>query len=435
MAGYCPENTTEFRSLINEYMETLRDPTLPLIELKEVLAAIACHLPVHISVEIRRLMCSYERNLTSIFVQFPCQQIATVIDQYAASLPRPQDRCRFLEVTIEIVRLIQRYSQGLRGRMRAAVHDILESYYCSESAFIMNPHRTYNQVIAKLLESHAAHSVTAAIFSHRQLEKKSKLVIELLEHLQHHEPGISEDVANDLNRLTELSASSMAEHYSVAVRARRLVMAAHQPTFEIRHRQIETILWRSVNVYEHDYHPENLRRLVQSEVSIFDVLHIFFYHVAEDVRRAAIEVYIRRAYISYRLKELDTIDCWDGTTTADDDGKVIGMYFQFCLPHSHPNRVENEQNGFRRNGWMLAFQSVAQFEANFNSIKILVEAKGAVDSNNILNIAIRRLKVCSDEELAIKFETFCKLHKSNLLLAGIRRITFLISMRFALIFL
>lgn len=357
-------------------METLRDQNLPLIELKEVLAAIACHLPGHVDAEIRKSMNKYERNLTSVFVQFPCQQIALVINNHAASLRSSQERAQFLEITIDIVRLIQRYSQGLRGRMKAAVHDFLYSYYSVESAFMIGPHLNYNQVISKLLETQAVHTVAAAIFSHRQLEKKSKLVIELLDHLQQHEPGISEDVADDLNILAELSASTMAEHYSVAVRARQVVMAAHQPTFEIRHRQIETILWRAVNVYEYDYHPENLRRLVQSEVSIFDVLHIFFYHVAEDVCRAAIEVYIRRAYISYQMRELETIDLTG--RTDGDDGKVIGMYFQFSLPQSHPNCIESVQNDeFKRNGWMLAFRSLAQFEANFNSIKILVDAKRA----------------------------------------------------------
>ena len=75
-----------------------------------------------------------------------------------------------------------------------------------------------------------------------------------------------------------------------------MLIAAHQPAYELRHNQMGSI-FLSAN----DFHPENLQKLIMSETSIFDVLHDFFSHPNRAVRMAALEVYVRRSYTSYEL--------------------------------------------------------------------------------------------------------------------------------------
>lgn len=41
---------------------------------------------------------------------------------------------------------------------------------------------------------------------------------------------------------------------------------------------MESIFLSAVDMYGHDFHPENLQKLILSETSIFDILHDFFYH-------------------------------------------------------------------------------------------------------------------------------------------------------------
>ena len=86
-------------------------------------------------------------------------------------------------------------------------------------------------------------------------------------------------------------------------------------------------------MYGHDFHPENLQKLIMSETSIFDVLHDFFYHPNKAVRMAALEVYVRRAYISYELTCLQHQELY---------GSMCIVQFQFLLPTSHPNRCVME---------------------------------------------------------------------------------------------
>jgi Acetyl-CoA carboxylase, central region. len=70
----------------------------------------------------------------------------------------------------------------------------------------------------------------------------------------------------------------------------QVLIAAHQPAYELRHNQMESIFLSAVDMYGHDFHPENLQKLIMSETSIFDILHDFFFHSNKAVCNAALEV-------------------------------------------------------------------------------------------------------------------------------------------------
>lgn len=70
----------------------------------------------------------------------------------------------------------------------------------------------------------------------------------------------------------------------------QVLIAAHQPAYELRHNQMESIFLSAVDMYGHDFHPENLQKLILSETSIFDILHDFFFHSNKAVCNAALEV-------------------------------------------------------------------------------------------------------------------------------------------------
>ncbi|KYN07737.1 Acetyl-CoA carboxylase 1 [Cyphomyrmex costatus] len=138
LAGYClpdPYHLPRLRELIEKFMFSLRDPNLPLLELQEVIATISGRIPVSVEKKIRKLMSLYERNITSILAQFPSQQIAAVIDGHAATLSKRAERDVFFLTTQAIVQLVQRYRNGIRGRMKTAVHELLRQYYTVESQF------------------------------------------------------------------------------------------------------------------------------------------------------------------------------------------------------------------------------------------------------------------------------------------------------------
>ncbi|KAJ8957940.1 hypothetical protein NQ318_001938 [Aromia moschata] len=439
-------------------------------ELQEVMASISGRIPAAVEKKIRRLMGLYERNITSVLAQFPSQQIASVIDTHAASMHKRSERDAFFLATEGIVQLVQRYRNGIRGRMKQAVQEMLRQYYEVESQF---QHGSYDKCVSLLREKHKDDmaAVTATIFSHSQVAKKNLLVTMVIDHLWSNEPGLTDELANCLTELTSLNRS---DHSRVALRARQVLIAAHQPAYELRHNQMESIFLSAVDMYGHEFHPENLQKLIVSETSIYDILHDFFYHTNRAVCNAALEVYVRRAYTSYDISCLQHLEL---------SGEVPLVHFIFMLPPSHPNRLvmlnnAMEEHGttleeakvvdtFHRTGCMAAFESFQQFEQysdeifdliedfsspanisakDLNAVESGSESRGNSTSINvslsvevrrpsqdecvirepihILHIGIKDNGEKDDSTMSKIFGAFCARQKEELIARKIRRITF-----------
>ncbi|XP_061381495.1 acetyl-CoA carboxylase isoform X1 [Danaus plexippus] len=479
LAGYClpePYNTPRLREVVEKFMSSLRDPSLPLLELQEVLSSTSGRIPVSVEKKVRKLMALYESNITSVLAQFPSQQIASVIDHHAASLAKRADRDVFFMSTQALVVLVQRYRNGIRGRMKAAVHDLLKQYYQVESNFQLG---SYDKCVMALRDRYKddMQAVANIIFSHNQVAKKNLLVTMLIDHLWSNEPGLTDELAATLNELTSLHR---AEHSRVALRARQVLIAAHQPAYELRHNQMESIFLSAVDMYGHDFHPENLQKLILSETSIFDILHDFFYHTNAAVCNAALEVYVRRAYTSY------DITCLQHLALSGELGVV---HFQFVLPTGHPNRIPISQSEIElasaqdqegvpaelstaamrkchhRTGALAAFNSFEQFaeyadelldlvhdfassatvrredlqalqEGSENrdstSINVGLDLKPNIEDEvelepiHILMIGIRDSGESDDVTVSRRFGHFCRVHMRELHHKRIRRITFML---------
>ena len=457
LGGYClpdPYHLPRLRELVERFMSSLRDPSLPLLELQEVIASISGRVPLGVEKKIRKLMTLYERNITSVLAQFPSQQIAAVIDGHAATLSRRADRDVFFLTTQAIVQLVQRYRNGIRGRMKAAVHELLRQYFTVESQFQQGH---YDKCVSALIERYKDDmaQVTQTIFSHSQVLKKNVLVTMLVDHLWANEPGLTDELASTLTELTSLNRQ---EHSRVALRARQVLIAAHQPAYELRHNQMESIFLSAVDMYGHDFHPENLQKLILSETCIFDILHDFFYHSNRAVCNAALEVYVRRAYISYELTCLQHLEL---------SGEIPLVHFQFMLPSNHPNR-QNHSLVNHRTGAMAAFRDLAEFGQYADEVLDLLEdlsspssvsarvleavdAVGCSESRHstsinvdqpagqpqqqpsepqqpepvhILSIAVKDDGNQDDATMAREFGDWCATNRDELVARGIRRVTF-----------
>ncbi|KAM9823082.1 acetyl-CoA carboxylase 2 isoform 4-T4 [Syngnathus typhle] len=328
MDGYCLEEpyfSTKLKQWVATLMKTLRDPSLPLLELQEIMTSVAGRIPPSVEKDIRKVMAQYASNITSVLCQFPSQRIANVLDSHAATLQRKADREVFFINTQSIVQLVQRYRSGIRGYMKSVVLDLLKRYLQVEMQF-QQAH--YDKCVINLREQYKPDMspVLEYIFSHAQVFKKNILVTMLIDQLCGRDPTLADELMAILNELTQLSKM---ENSKVALRARQVLIASHLPSYELRHNQVESIFLSAIDMYGHQFCPENLKKLILSETSIFDVLPNFFYHSNQVVCMAALEVYVRRAYIAYELNSIQHHQLRDGTCAVD---------FQFMLPSSHPNR-------------------------------------------------------------------------------------------------
>ncbi|KAM9625723.1 acetyl-CoA carboxylase 2 isoform 2-T2 [Morphnus guianensis] len=460
MNGYClpePYFSTKVKEWVAQLMKTLRDPSLPLLELQDIMTSISGRIPLSVEKSIRKVMAQYASNITSVLCRFPSQQIANVLDTHAATLQKKAEREVFFMNTQSLVQLVQRYRSGIGGYMKAVVLDLLRRYLQVETQF---QHAHYDKCVISLREQCKPdmNPVLESIFSHAQVAKKNLLVTMLIDQLCGRDPTLTDELTAILHELTQLSKT---EHSKVALRARQVLIASHLPSYELRYNQVESIFLSAINMYGHEYCPENLKKLILSETTIFDVLPIFFYHTNQVVRMAALEVYVRRGYLAYELNSLQHRQLSDGTCLVE---------FQFVLPSSHPNSmsvpisISNPDlarhstelfmdSGFsplsQRMGAMVAFDRFEDFTRNFDEViscfanspsesALFSEARASVyeeeDAKNvreepihILNIALHWADHMEDEKLVPIFRAFAQSKKNVLVNCGLRRITFLIA--------
>ncbi|XP_033475988.2 acetyl-CoA carboxylase isoform X2 [Epinephelus lanceolatus] len=463
MDGYCLEEpffSSKLKQWVATLMKTLRDPSLPLLELQEIMTSVAGRIPPSVEKDIRKVMAQYASNITSVLCQFPSQRIANILDSHAATLQRKADREVFFMNTQSIVQLVQRYRSGIRGYMKSVVLDLLKRYLQVEMQF-QQAH--YDKCVIHLREQHKPDMspVLDYIFSHAQVSKKNILVTMLIDQLCGRDPTLADELMAILNELTQLSKM---ENSKVALRARQVLIASHLPSYELRHNQVESIFLSAIDMYGHQFCPENLKKLILSETSIFDVLPNFFYHTNQVVCMAALEVYVRRAYIAYELNSIQHHQLQDGTCAVD---------FQFMLPTSHPNRVPVPVSGSspfkmrrpssdlclegtlsppcQRMGAMVAFQCFDDFKRDFDEVlssfaELLLECAPYSDSCSslyeednfkntrenpihIINVSIKTADTEDDDALVTAFTAFTQLKRAVLFEYGIRRITFLIAQK------
>ncbi|XP_053725576.1 acetyl-CoA carboxylase isoform X1 [Synchiropus splendidus] len=471
MDGYCLEEpyfSTKLKRWVATLMKTLRDPSLPLLELQEIMTSVAGRIPPSVEKDIRKVMAQYASNITSVLCQFPSQRIANILDSHAATLQRKADREVFFINTQSIVQLVQRYRSGIRGYMKSVVLDLLKRYLQVEAQF-QQAH--YDKCVINLREQHKPDMspVLEYIFSHAQVPKKNILVTMLIDQLCGRDPTLADELMTILNEFTQLSKM---ENSKVALRARQVLIASHLPSYELRHNQVESIFLSAIDMYGHQFCPENLKKLILSETSIFDVLPNFFYHSNQVVCMAALEVYVRRAYIAYELNSIQHHQLLDGTCAVD---------FQFMLPSSHPNRGSsptlnripvplNAAGQFKmrrqsselfldgalsppcqRLGAMVAFQCFDDFKRTFDEVlssfaEPLLETGSIAESCaslyeeesfkntkenpiHIINVSIKTADTEDDDALVSAFTAFAQSKREILFEYGIRRITFLVAQK------
>ncbi|EDV27057.1 uncharacterized protein TRIADDRAFT_22916, partial [Trichoplax adhaerens] len=460
MDGYCIPKSHFIKKLeknIETLVSCLRDPALPLLELKEIMHTMSGRIPASIENAINKELAIYSSNITSVLCQFPSQQIANIIDAHASTLTKRVDRDSFFLNTQTILQLVRRYRNGTRGHMKSVVISMLKKYIEVETIFNQG---NYDKCVAALREKYSDNLslVVTSILSHSQVAMKNTAAVMLIDHISSNETGLTDELIAVLSELTKLNNQ---ENAKVALRARQVLIAAHQPSYQLRRNQVESIFLSAIDMHGHQFCPDNLQKLIVSETSIFDVLPSFFYHDNNIVKMAALEVYVRRSYQAYELKSLKHEKL---------SGNKWLVEFRFLLPSSHPHRVsmnikrtkhlsedlssyaakDDSLPPCERIGAMTAIMIFSDLFRNFAAIirrfridpvsPMRSEARKGLEPLwenqtshlysdepiHIINVAILKIDAYKDDALATMLEKFVHAKKSELIEYGIRRITILI---------
>ena len=392
LAGYCPPDLyfeEEVHRLVSDFLRLLHDSRLPLDDMRDVMASISGRLPADLERLIARTLTSYEHNITSVIAQFPAQRILAEIDRLNARLG-DADKDIFEMTVSPVVEVCRKYRHGVRGMLKAQAHHLLAKYLEVEQHFQVGQ---YDKVVSQMQRSAGPRGdmtqIVDRIFAHKQYRKRNFVVTCLIEELFQQEPRLMAELKPILTELTNLVKQ---ENSSVCLKARTILIACEKPTFDIRYNYMEKMFLDGTNKSEDS--TSSLQKMITDESAIFDVLGEFFYHVEEGVRQAALEVYIRRAFISYDV------------TCLQHQRLPLGqscVHFQFLLPQSHPNRSYQQVRAgadfnsllFRdsfdecqRTGAIVAFDTFEEFLSDYDSIFELFEsALDSVEDSRLVNIA------------------------------------------------
>ena len=240
---------------VEKLFSILRDPSLPLLEVEDILSNISERIPKEVEKEIKKLMKNYLSNLTSVLIQFPSQSIAAVIDNYASKLERRADRDAFFAAVQSLVQLVQRYRNGIKGHMKTVITDLIKTYLNIETLF---QHGQYDKCLTLLRDKHKIdmHKVVEIVFSHGNYNSKNALVIMLIDLLFERDPTLTDELTTLLSELTLLTDVTNAK---VALKSRQVLIAFQQPPYELRHNQMESIFLTAIDMYGHRLCQENIQ--------------------------------------------------------------------------------------------------------------------------------------------------------------------------------
>ncbi|ODN03125.1 Acetyl-CoA carboxylase [Orchesella cincta] len=159
------------KEIIEKFMKALRDPTLPLLELQEVISSISGRIPASVEKKIRKLMTLY---MPATLLQFWLSSQVSKLPVDCSTRSALQD--------------------GIRGRMKSAVQELLRIYLGVETQF---QHGHYDKCVQALRDKHKddMQAVTSCIFSHYQVAKKNIVVTMLIDHVWGNEPGLTDELA------------------------------------------------------------------------------------------------------------------------------------------------------------------------------------------------------------------------------------------------
>lgn len=307
LAGY--DNQAIMQSTIKELILVLRDPELPYGEANAILSTLSGRLPPTLEASLRSTIDNAHANLA---VEFPSSRLRKLIDTSLDTL-RPSERNTFTTSLAAFDDVVERYKAGLKGHEWTTLASIMSAYCETERLFSGRE----DDVVLELRETYREEldTVVKLILSHYKAASKNSLILALLELVKESDSlaVVETTFSTVLKDLAELDSKATTK---VSLKAREVLIHCQLPSLDERLVQLEQILKASVTqtVYGEtgpvvrSPRSDILKDVIDSRFTVFDVLPAFFQHSDSWVGLAALETYVRRAYKSYSLINLDHVE-------------------------------------------------------------------------------------------------------------------------------
>lgn len=309
LLGY--DNAVIMQQTLTDLIKVLRDPDLPFSEWNAQFSALDSRMPNKLSSQFSQIV----ERAKSRHTEFPAKSLARALQKFTDEHVALSDVPVLRETLSPLLEVLELYSEGQKARELKLIRDLLQLYWDIEKQFL-GQRQQEDSVILKLRDQHKDDilKVVQIVLSHSRVGAKSSLVLAILDEYRPNKPNVGnvgKYLRDILRQLTELQASRTTS--KVALRAREIMIQCSMPSLEERTAQMEHILRSSVvesqygeTGWEHrEPNIEVIKEVVDSKYTVFDVLPLFFGHDDPWVSLAALEVYVRRAYRAYVLKQVN----------------------------------------------------------------------------------------------------------------------------------
>ena len=479
LEGY--DNQVIMASTLKDLITVLRDPELPYGEWAAQSSALHSRTPAKLDAQLEDLV----KRSHARHSEFPSKQLLRTFNKFTDENLSATDAATLRTTLAPLIEVMSKYADGLQVHEYKVITGLLDQYYAVEKQFCSGVLRD-EDVILKLREANKEDvmPVVQQVLSHTRAATKSNLIVAILDAYRPNQPGagnVARFFKPSLRKLTELEGRATAK---AALKAREMMIQCALPSLEERSSQMEHILKSSVvqtsygeSRMEHrEPDLDVLKEVVDSQYTVFDVLPLFFAHSDPWIGLAALEVYIRRAYRAYTVKEVDYHTeveppfflSWDfvlrkvgqsefglplqssypsaPSTPGRDGGSFKRITSVSDLSYLNKMAGEDEPN---RKGVIAPCQYLddadevlaraleafpkpaAASKPAGTSLSIPLERRQSMkpddndDLTGVLNIAIKNDEGMTDDELLARASALIDDYKSELAARKIRRVTFI----------
>ncbi|EFY98949.1 acetyl-CoA carboxylase [Metarhizium robertsii ARSEF 23] len=483
--GY--DNSVIMASALKELIEVLRNPELPYSEWNAQFSALHARMPQKLDAQFAQIV----ERAKSRHADFPAKALQKAFQKFLEE-GLPANDAETLKTTLApLSEVLHAYSEGSKVHELNFIQSLMEAYVDVEKLFLSQAQE--DSVILRLRDQNKDNlaKVVQTVLSHSRVSAKSSLILAILDEYRPNKPNvgnISKYLREPLRKLTELSSRSTSK---VSLKAREIMIQCSLPSLEERTAQMEHILRSSVIESRYgesgwDHREPNLdviKEVVDSKYTVFDVLPLFFAHEDPWVGLAALEVYVRRAYRAYILKQIDYHNdetdspqfvSWDfqlrkigqsefglplqsaapstpGTPGVPDMNvkriySISDMSYLTSKWDEEPTRkgiiipckyLDDAEELLQKALETLAFHNKQNRQHNatailkdlsgkrkpFNSVQKDVKTDDELSA--VLNVAVRDAESNDDKELLTRIKPIVEQFRSELLVRGVRRLTFI----------
>mmetsp|Transcript_33149 Transcript_33149/g.80536 ORF Transcript_33149/g.80536 Transcript_33149/m.80536 type:complete len:2346 (-) Transcript_33149:253-7290(-) len=429
---------------VRAMMDALRDPWLPCHQFNDIMSTISAKLPTKLVTSLTSINNRYRQSLTSHRFhwekhdQFPSPEMLEVI-QTQMVLLESKEQGALSTVLEPLMAFLKLYIDGNHAYAVHIVTKLLDKYYEVESHF-KGPSEL---VIKHLRHQHLndGEKVLQIARAHYQVADRNDLVFELFKIMCDHLRPLLTKFDPILRKIATLEGPDQTQ---VSIKARKVIMAMSQPTFEQRKVELEAVLKTAYNLKAYADRSRVLGPLASRPGRIENLLLVdCMAHRSTNVRRMAMEAYILRNHSDYGAEDVVTSTDY-GFMLARFKSKTLdgaknaaggGLYEDVLRSYGDSSQISSSVDV---HAMVAFFSDETQLKSGFklllkeNEADEKQESKASVDGNRgtVRTVyLILKSDEKDDEKASSEARDLLQANQERLFAAGVARVTLVVAFR------